>query len=180
MVLAQPCRFAARRDRDAPPSAAAAGGEGDRASIVLGPPWESQSFFPVSMRVRPRHIRKEVCHMSRSGADRTREYRERLRAQAELARDRDEQAVRERFGYAASEDRSTEERQATADRIMAKFGGVTLDPRVRYMIQAESGARLVSHTKGESKEQTRLRVARARSYAEWRWDGFHAGEIASL
>jgi hypothetical protein len=24
------------------------------------------------------------------------------------------------------------------------------------------------------------RVERARKYAEWRWDGFHAGEIASL
>src|SRR5215831_17975351 len=52
MVLAQPCRFAARRDAMRRLRRAAAGGEGDRAPVVLGPPWESQSFFGSTTRVR--------------------------------------------------------------------------------------------------------------------------------
>ena len=208
MVLAQPCRFAARRDRDAPSAAAAAGGEGDRASIVLGPPWESQSFFGSTTRVRGWDTSGGIFGFGGTLFDegwdmpykerdpdrdrqRKAEWREkqRLAREAEKAADdriveldaeAEEQRVRDLVGYARSEDRSKAERRAAADRMLAKCGVEPQDVKAGYLAEAEFWARALSARREESKTDEEARVKRAAEYAEWRWDGFHAGEISSL
>jgi len=118
--------------------------------------------------------------MARSGSERVREFRERQRAQVALEREASEREVRDRFGYAASETRSVEERNRVAERILRRSGAVTVDSRQRYMIQAESGARVTSRERNLDEHQTEERVQRALGYAAWRWEGFQRGEISSL
>jgi len=121
--------------------------------------------------------------MPQSDADRMKAYRERLRAQEALEGMSHEQAVRDRFGYSASETRSEAERRAAADRIRARARFLTDPDReglVGYLWQAGESARLLSVDRGETPEQAERRVERAVDYAKWRWDGFGAGQISSL
>jgi hypothetical protein len=96
-----------------------------------------------------------------------------------------EQAIRDRWGYTASETRTEAERSEAAARMVvgAQVDG---DLRERYLADAEAGARLAHAERARNPnpsvplEPVEERVQRALNYAAWRWDGFHAGEIASL
>jgi len=120
--------------------------------------------------------------VTQSDADRARAYRERKKEQQARDEELAEDLMRLRWGYAPSETRTWAERQATADRIMAKCGGRPGgDARTRYIEEAVRAARSVT-PQGDLRDAKAEagREERAGKYAEWRWDGYVSGEVASL
>jgi hypothetical protein len=95
----------------------------------------------------------------------------------------EEQLLRDRFGYARSEERSKAERDPAAARMLGTTAPTIPNLEV-YVQEALAGARLYHEqtnpqATGSTKE-LEVRLARAEAYARWRYKGFLAGEIASL
>lgn len=120
--------------------------------------------------------------------ERKRAYRERkkLEAEADLGlaaseHEQGEQAIRDSFGYAASEGRTKVERDQTAARVLGRSFSLTED---EYVAQALEAARLFhDQTSPQATESTKTladRLERAERYARWRYRGFRAGEVSSL
>ena len=67
------------------------------------------------------------------------------------------------------------DRRAAAEQNLA-------ERKKQYLADAERGARLAfASLQGPDNTGTeKERVKRALKYAEWRWEGFYAGEITSL
>lgn len=102
-----------------------------------------------------------------------------------------EQAIRDKWGYAASEKRTEAERHATADRIMEKLYGQDVPSGYRVADPtAEGGIRTISvgtreahalmgriygedeaNRRGEAGEKRAMRIRRAEAYALWVFDG---------
>ncbi len=90
-------------------------------------------------------------------------------------REQEEQALRDHYGYNASETRTRAERQAAADRIMAKAGATPMTEQQRAERrdrEAELGARLVVVERRARGVEVPMvvegeRVARAISHAQW-------------
>jgi hypothetical protein len=110
-------------------------------------------------------------------AERKRTYRERQAAERAAAAEREEQAIRDFWGYTESETRSKAERDRAASRMLRGRPASTLDS---YVKEAVEGARLEGVRRGETGELLQDRLRRAEAYARWRWAGVRDGSVASL
>jgi hypothetical protein len=92
-------------------------------------------------------------------------------------REREEQSIRDFWGFTPSETRSKAERDEAAERMLKGRPTSTLDS---YVEETVEGARLEGVRRGESGELLRDRLFRAEAYARWRWAGVQDGSVASL
>jgi len=114
----------------------------------------------------------------------------------------EEQAIRDSFGYAASETRTRAERDAVAARIMGRASSEVVLPRfIEFEGELRQITRSADITEGDyianevrvTQEQLKVglirthpvvngkdRLNRTADYARWRYRGFLCGEVASL
>src|SRR5262245_41002021 len=93
----------------------------------------------------------------------------------------EEQFIRDSLGYSPSEKRGLLERDQAVRRMGARPGPPSLE---EYIAEARRGAELhFAQTSPQATASVKTlaeTVERAEQYARWRYEGFLAGEIASL
>lgn len=100
-----------------------------------------------------------------SDAERMAASREEDKLEESAAQDLDEEALKKRFGYAPSENRTAAERQAVADKILKKTSRIPSEEE--YVAQALRLPNLIDRDGAER-------------YARWRYRAWLAGEVANL